>query len=154
MPHLGEKRLSVDNAISIQGLDALIIAFSRLPEEAVVKLTPTVQAAGGVVLGHAEHNALNLNGTGQLSRSLYFKMNKNKSKYVITGHISWGKDVSAYAAPLELGHLLRRTKGGYAYGSVAPRPWLRPAADTSRPLTNKMIEEKMGRILDEMGGQR
>jgi len=144
----------MDSAIQIQGLDVLVLAFSELPEEAVVKLTPTVQATGGVVLGHAVHNALNLNGTGQLSRSLYFKMNKNKSKYVIIGHISWGKDVSAYAAPLELGHLLRRTKGGFAYGYVEAHPWLRPAADTSRPLTNKMIEEKMGRILDEMGGQR
>jgi hypothetical protein len=62
--------------------------------------------------------------------------------------------VQAYAAPLELGHLLRETPKGWAYGHVNEHPFMRPGADKSRDAVQKMIINGIDDTLKNMGGMK
>jgi len=141
------------NTISVDGLDELMAAFRDLPVEIQAKLDPAVTTAGNYVIAKARVNLNRMNGVGGIGHSLYVKRSKRQDLKLI-GYITHHSDVSDYAAPLELGHLLRRTKGGYAYGSVAPRPWLRPAADESRETVQQFMVYGINQVLDEMGGKK
>lgn len=138
----------------LEGINELIKAFADLPDEALEFVEKASYPAAEVVRTRAKGYLVNYNDTGALSDSL--KVNKpskrRKYKYVVFSKVWFGKG-GAHGVPLELGHRLiyfgRKTNK-----DVAPRPFLRPAADQSHGEVISYITSAMNRALDEMGGNK
>jgi HK97 gp10 family phage protein len=56
-----------------------------------------------------------------------------------------------YGHLVELGHKLRRTEGGPVVGKVQQKPFLRPAADTSKEQVYNILVDAMNKGLEEFG---
>lgn len=137
---------------ALEGMDELIKAFSELGEDAFEALRPHATSAAELVSTRAR--ARIHNRTGNLSRSLKISKptRKNVKKGMVFASIKISKE-GAYGVPLELGHRLfyfgRKTNR-----DVAPRPFLRPAADESHDEVRKIMADAMNKILDEWGDDK
>jgi len=138
--------------IKLEGLDELIEAFAKLPDEAAEMIKPAVEQAGKLVLEKAKEKVPV--DSGKLRDSLRLKKARQRpDSSGVIHYITWGPNVREYAAPLELGHAIRFKKGGPTHGRVAPRPYLRPAADESKEQVLDIVAKAMNRAIDEMGGR-
>lgn len=142
--------------VEVDGLDELVDAFLKLGDEAMPKLKRAADAAGAVVLAKAKEKApVNL---GTLQKSLRLKKKTwRKGQLVTYSSVTWGNDVREYAAPLELGHkfYFKDSSGRVIRrGEVAPRPYLRPAADESKDQVFRIITGAMNEAIDAMGGRK
>lgn len=135
---------------SLEGLDELIADFMKIGETAMPKLNTAVTDAGNVVLEKAKSKVSVR--TGKLRESLKLKKGVTKGYKAYTT-VTWGNDVREYAAPLELGHAIKFQKDGKVMGHVAPRPFLRPAADESEQQVTDVIVDGINKALEEMGGR-
>lgn len=135
--------------VEIEGLDELIAAFMKLPDEAMNDLTTSVNIAGNLVLQKAKDKVSVK--SGELKRTLKFVKAKRSEKkpYKITGKIT---SKHFYMNFLELGHRIVRNKT--AYGKVEAKPFLRPAADESKQAVADIITESMNKSINEMGGKK
>jgi len=139
-----------NHGFSIDGLDELIKDFAALGEDAIYKLSePSVEAAN-VVLAKARQNTHDI--TGELDRALKVtKPGKKKGKaYRIFAKVGFTKK-GMHGVPLELGHRLY-FMGHKTNSDVAPRPFLRPAADESKDEVANIIAAAMNEALDKFGG--
>jgi len=136
---------------SVDGLDELISAFMKLPDDALKYLQDAANDAGNVVLNKTKQNVPE--GTGQLKSKLKLGKAKKSSKYPyrVFSKVTFPNSV-AHGVPLELGHKL--VKNGNTYGAVSERPFLRPAADESGDDVTQRIADAMNKALENMGGKR
>lgn len=116
----------------IEGLDEIIDDLNRFHGEDEVK--PYVDKAGDVLLNKTREKVPV--DTGVLKASLFLKRLKRRRAY--QNLLTWGDDVRAYAAPLELGHGLVYM-GHPTLKFVKAKPYLRPAADESEEIVYKTI---------------
>lgn len=134
---------------TITGLDELIDAFMKLPEESVVYLKEASDEAGAIVLQKAKDKVPVLTGVTKVKLKLTKAKISSKSPYKIFSKVSAGKGAAAMG-PLELGHKL--VLNGKTVGVVKERPFLRPAADESKDDVVNSVAEAMNRALENMGG--
>ena len=137
---------------SIEGLDELIEAFMKLPEDAMQYVKDGSNEAGNVVLAKAQAKVPVK--TGNLKGKLKLGKAKKSSKnpYQVFSKVTAGKG-AAYMTPLELGHHLV-FMGHDTDTDIEPRPFLRPAADESKDEVASIIAESLNKALDEMGGNK
>lgn len=137
------------NNFEVVGLEELIKDLEKFGAEALKEIQPEVDNAGDILL-EATKRKVPVN-TGKLRDSLYLKrprITKTSVKYA--NILTWGDDVRAYAAPLELGHglvYMGRKTSQY----VQPRKFLRPAADESREKIFSTIIGGMDKALKKLG---
>jgi len=139
------------NQTTIDGLDELIDAFMKLPEESLVFLKNASNSAGDIVLNKSKQKAPV--DTRNLQNSLKLVKAKKSSKYPyrVFSKVTLGKG-SAYAVPVELGHKL--VKNGNVVGAVNEKPFLRPAADESKNEVLSIVADAMNKALEQMGGRK
>lgn len=129
----------------IQGLEELIRAVAKLPEEALKEVEGASIVAGDKILQAAKTNVpVSQSGKqyygkkewnhtpGHLRNSIKLRKpsKSRKKKYLVTASIGFGKG-AAYGVPLELGHdlvLFGRRTGKHVEG----RPFLRKSADDNK----------------------
>ena len=137
---------------SIEGLDELIEAFMKLPEDAMKYVKAGSDKAGNVVLAKAQAKVpiktRNLKGKLKLGKA----KKSDKYPYRVFSKVTAAKG-AAYMTPLELGHHLV-FMGHDTDTDIAPRPFLRPAADESKDEVVSIITESLNKALDEMGGNK
>ena len=115
------------SVIHIEGLEEFIDDLNKYGERAVELMRPYVDKGGDTLLAKTKLKVPVRLGT--LKRSLYLKRPRPK-KLLVKNTLTWGDDVRAYAAPVELGHqLIYFGKRTNTY--IAPQPYLRPGADES-----------------------
>jgi HK97 gp10 family phage protein len=134
----------------IEGLDELMRDLAAFTDDAMPALNDASSTAAGIVLARAQSLVPVLTG------NLLVKLRRTKKKLkrgdtVTFSTVSFGKG-AAYGVPLELGH--RIVSHGKKRGKVAARPFLRPAADESRPLVEDILIAAMNRELDRLGGTK
>ena len=138
-------------ATKIEGFDELIKALAVFGDEAMPILQKHSGVAADVVLQRAK--ALVPFETGALRDSLHVKSKDPKrGVYRVNSWITWGDDVRAYAAPLELGHKVKFGKDAPVIGYAKPRPYLRPAADKSKKEVVAVMMDGVNEALEKMGG--
>ena len=120
--------MTARNNFEIIGLDKIINDLNKFGVEAQKEIQPFVDKAGDILLEKTREKVPVK--TGALKASLYLKRPKSKKGF-IQNTLTWGKDVRAYAAPLELGHGLV-FMGHPTLKYVKAKPYLRPAADESK----------------------
>lgn len=137
---------------TIEGLDELLHAFSALADDALVYVRDGSNSAAQIVCERAKQLAPV--DTGKTKNLLYVRKAtaSKKAKYKVLSTIASKKGAAALA-PLELGHRL------FYFGKktdmqVAPRPFLRPAADASKENVVSKIADSMNKALGEMGGMK
>ena len=132
----------------IIGLDELIKDLEVFGKEAKKEMRPVVNEAGDVLLAKTKGKVPVKSGA--LRDSLFLKRPNYRRMYV-ANTLTWGDDVRAYAAPLELGHNLVRF-GKPTLTHVEARPFLRPAADESKEKVARMIVLGMDNALEKLLG--
>lgn len=144
------------NQTTIKGLDELIKAFVKLPDDSIKVLEPATVVPAQEIRDKAKENVRKYNkysNTKTLEKSI--KVNKpskrRKYKYQVYSKVYFGKG-GAYGVPLELGHKIMRKKR--QIGTVEEKPFLRPAADESKELVVKSIADSLNKALKEMGGKK
>lgn len=135
--------------VKIEGLEELIKAFSALGEGAFEKLKPYSTQAAEIVLNRARSKIHDRTGNIKRSLKVTKPSKKNTKSGLVVAKVGFGKG-GAYGVPLELGHRLWFF-GKKTNKDVAPRPFLRPAADGSKDETRDLIANGMNKILDEWG---
>ena len=133
----------------IEGLDELIKDFAELGEDAIYRLSePSVDAAN-IVLAKAMQKTNDI--TGDLDRALKVTKpgNKKGRAYRIFAKVGFTKK-GMHGVPLELGHRLY-FMGKKTNSDVAPRPFLRPAADESKDEVANIMAAAMNEIIKEFG---
>lgn len=135
---------------TVEGLDELVKAFAALGEEAMPKLKDAINVSGNIVLAKAKEKVPVLTGKTKAGLKLTKARINKKSLYKVIATIGASKD-SAPLAPLELGHKLI-FMGHITDTVVAPRPFLRPAADESKDEIAGIMAAAMNKILEQMGG--
>ncbi len=135
------------NNFEVVGLKELIADLNRYPQGARRILRGEVDKGGEVLLRKTKEKVPVR--SGNLKNSLHIKRHlRTKGKVINT--LTWGDDVRAYAAPLELGHSLFMF-GEYTGLRVTPRPFLRPAADEVAPQIEKLLVAAIDRSLEWLG---
>ena len=156
----------------VSGLEDLLKAFKKLPDEAVVYLEKAANTSANIIHKKAvakvpvgkrdtkyhtgqfekyNHEAGNLKKNikmGKVSR-------RRKNKYylysrVYIGHGSLKTSGAAYGTPLELGHKLVLF-GNKTGKHVQERPFLRPAADESKDEVINLYTDALNRALIDFG---
>ena len=135
----------------IIGLDKLVLDLSKFGMEALKEIKPDVDKGGDILLNKAKEKAPVRLET--LRNSLRLKRSTSAKKFTYTNTLTWGDDVRAYAAPVELGHGLVMF-GKRTNKFVAARPFLRPAADESREQILTTVIAGMDRALKKKLGDR
>jgi HK97 gp10 family phage protein len=120
--------MTARNNFEIIGLDEIINDLNKFGVEAQKEVKPFVDKAGDILLEKTREKVPVKSGA--LKASLYLKRPRSK-KGIIQNTLTWGNDVRAYAAPLELGHGLV-FMGRPTMKFIKARPFLRPAADESK----------------------
>jgi hypothetical protein len=140
------------SGIKVEGLDELIRAFAKLPDEAINTLKPAIKNDTKIILTKARANLVKHNKTGAMSKSLKTNAPKRakKYKYQIFASVYFAME-GRHGVPLELGHSIRNRKNGPVYGHVSERPFLRPAADESRTQVISDVMDAMNSALDQWG---
>jgi HK97 gp10 family phage protein len=135
--------------IGVIGAQELIGSFKSLGEDSVQWLAVPAVAAANVILKKAQ--SLVPVDTGKLKKSLkVLKPGKGNAKsYKMIARVSFPRG-AAYAIPLELGHKVADW-GGQGY--VEPRPFLRPAADSSKTVVAAIMAEAMDNIIKGARGK-
>lgn len=141
-----------DGDIEIEGLDELIKAFLELPDESLKYIKEGSMEAAQIVCNKAKQLAPV--DTGKTKDLLYVRKPKasKKSKYKILSVIAAKKGAAAIG-PLELGHRLVYM-GHKTLKTVAPRPFLRTAADENKDNVANIIANSMNSALEKMGGNK
>jgi HK97 gp10 family phage protein len=137
-------------SFEIEGLDELLRDLAEFTDDAMPALQDASSTAAGIVLARAQ--SLVPVRTGNLLVKLRRTKKKLKRGDTVTfSSVTFGKG-AAYGVPLELGHriVVRKKK----VGKVEARPFLRPAADESRPLVEDILIAAMNRELDRLGGSK
>jgi hypothetical protein len=137
-------------SFEIEGLDELLRDLAEFTDDAMPALQDAPSTAAGIVLARAQ--SLVPVRTGNLLLKLKRVKHPLKRGDTVTfSSVTFGKG-AAYGVPLELGHriVVRKKK----YGKVEARPFLRPAADESRPLVEDILIAAMNRELDRLGGTK
>lgn len=136
---------------SVEGLDELIAAFMKLPEDALKYMKDASNEAGAVVLGATKQRVPER--TGKLKGALKLGKARKSGKYPyrVFSKVTFPSS-AAYAAPLELGHKI--VVNGKVVGAVTERPFMRPAADESAGAVEKIMIDAMTKALEQMGGMK
>ncbi len=135
------------NQFEIVGLKELVKDLSKFGDEAIIAISPVVDSAGDIVLAKTKEKVPTR--SGRLKDSLFLRRPKPK-KMIAKNTLTWGKDVRAYAAAVELGHEL--VSFGKRTGKrIAARPFLRPGADESKEKVFRMLIAGMDKILKKFG---
>jgi HK97 gp10 family phage protein len=135
---------------SIEGLDELIEAFMKLPEEALAYVREGSNSAAQAVCNKAKQ--LVPIDTGDTQKLLYVRKAtaSKKAKYKVLSIIAAKKGAAAIG-PLELGHKLVYF-GKPTDRHIEARPFLRPAADENKENVVSTIADSMNKALEQMGG--
>ena len=136
-------------SVEVEGLDELLRALGAFPTAALPALSDASHTAAGVVLVRAQ--MLVPVKTGNLLVKLKRDRHPLKRGDLVTFSAVTFDKGAAYGVPLELGHRLVRRRR--KIGTVAARPFLRPAADESRALVEDLLIAAMNRELDRLGGK-
>jgi hypothetical protein len=138
------------NDVVIDGLDDIIRDIDKFGEKAMSMIDPIVAEGGNILLQATKDKVHvgNYPGGGALEKSLNVKKQKSKQKRIVY-NITWGKDVQAYAAPLELGHGLV-FMGHPTNKRVPAYPYLRPAADENKEKIYKMLFAGLNKALETL----
>lgn len=90
--------------------------------------------------------ALTKTRTGNLQRSLMTK--PGKSDTYAAAFTKADRKVAPHAHLIEYGHRITRTNGRQGFiGSVAPRPFFRPALDATRGTVRRMVTQGIKRLI-------
>jgi HK97 gp10 family phage protein len=140
------------NGIEIDGLDDLLKAFSKLPDDAIRKLSEPSTEGAAIVEERAKAKIHDV--SGDLAKSLKVRKpgKSGKNKYKIFATVGFTKK-GMHGVPLELGHRLVFF-GHKTFRYVSEKPFLRPAADESKGEVATIMSDAMGKVIDEMGGRR
>jgi HK97 gp10 family phage protein len=133
----------------VDGLDDLIRDLGKFSEDALPALKVASDQAGQLVLARAIARAPER--TGNLKRNLKLATFAIKKGKVMTYCNVTVSAKAKYYIPLELGHDIRRNKK--KVGTVAARPFLRPAADESRAEVVSILVDAMNKELERLGGK-
>jgi len=137
-------------SLEIEGLDELLRDLAEFTDDAMPSLSDASSTAAGLVLVRAQMLVPVL--TGNLLVKLKREKHPLKRGDIVTfSSVTFGKG-AAYGVPLELGH--RIVIRGRKRGKVEARPFLRPAADESRPLVEDILIAAMNRELGRLGGSK
>ena len=134
------------NNFEIVGLDEIIHDLNMYGTEGRAAVKPFVDEAGDILLNKTREKVPV--DTGALKKSLFLKRPRSK-KGLLQNILTWGNDVRAYAAPLELGHGLVYM-GRPTNKHVAARPFLRPAADESKETVYKTLYAGLNKALERL----
>jgi hypothetical protein len=137
-------------SFEIEGLDELLRDLAAFTDDAMPALNDASATAAGIVLARAQSLVPVLTGN-LLLRLKRAKHPLKRGDTVTFSSVTFGKG-AAYGVPLELGH--RIVIRGRRLGKVEARPFLRPAADESRPLVEDLLIAAMNRELDRLGGNK
>ena len=137
---------------SIPGMDELIKAFEKLPEEALTfvekgSYEPTQKIIHRARVYLEKHIKTGHMFSAGLKASKPSK--RRKYKYTVFSKV-WFAKGAAYGVPLELGHNI--VKSGKVVGHVPAKPFLRPAADESKGDVISAMTKAMNEAIDKMGG--
>ena len=137
-------------SFEIEGLDELLRDLAEFTDDAMPALQDASSTAAGIVLARAQ-SLVPVRTGNLLFRLKRVKHPLKRGDAVTFSSVTFGKG-AAYGVPLELGHriVVRKKK----YGKVEARPFLRPAADESRPLVEDILIAAMNRALDRLGGSK
>jgi len=134
------------NNFEIVGLDEIINDLNSFGLAGQKEVKPYVDKAGDILLNKTREK-VPVN-TGALKSSLFLKRSMSKKGF-IRNILTWGNDVRAYAAPLELGHELVYM-GHPTNKFVKAKPFLRPAADESKEKVYQTITNGINKALDTL----
>lgn len=137
--------------VEIEGLDELITAFMKLPDEAMEYLKDASNVSGNMILEKAKQKVPVKSSLLKSKLKLTKAKRSDNKPYSINARITVGKG-AAYIVPLELGHKLVRS--GNTVGKVEERPFLRPAADESKQAVATIMTSAMDKAINEMGGKK
>lgn len=129
----------------IEGLDEIIDDLNAFGVAGQEEVKPYIDKAGDILLKKTREK-VPVN-TGALKASLFLKRSKKRRGY--QNILTWGDDVRAYAAPLELGHGLVYM-GHPTTKYVQAKPYLRPAADESKETVYKTVFAGLIKALDTL----
>jgi hypothetical protein len=136
----------------IHGMDELIKAFERLPEEALVFVENGSYPPTQKIIQRARRYLEPHINTGTMF-SAGLRANRptkrRKYKYTVFSKVFFARG-AAHGVPLELGHNI--VKNGNVVGYVPAYPFLRPAADESKGEVIEAITKAMNEAIDKMGG--
>lgn len=142
--------------IEIEGLDELVEAFNKLDINTIYKLAPYTVEAAEIVAEKAKSKINNIPDSKDLRTKIVVKKpgrdKKNHKRTQVFSKVTLkgGKSGGQYGVPLELGH--RLVYFGYkTYKTIAPRPFLRPAAEESKEQVANILIDGMTNILNEWG---
>jgi hypothetical protein len=132
----------------IEGIDQIVYDLNVFGERGIIEVEPYVDKGGDILLKKTREKAPvgNYPGGGALKKSLFLKRTRTR-KVGYKNILTWGDDVRAYAAPLELGHGLVYM-GHPTLKFVKAKPYLRPAADESKEKVYQTITKGINKALD------
>lgn len=130
----------------IKGLDEIIYDLNMFDARGIIEASPFIDKGGDILLNKTREKVPV--DTGTLKKSLFLKRTKTR-KIGYQNILTWGDDVRAYAAPLELGHGLVYM-GHPTLKFVKARPFLRPAADESKEKVYKTIYDGLDKALNTL----
>lgn len=137
-------------SMKVEGLEDLVERLKTFGDDAMPYIKEMSDEAGKVVRDKAR--ALAPVDTGNLKKHIRQGKYKLKyGKYVYASRVTVGKG-AAYYIPLELGHNLVYF-GRQTNTHVAPRPFLRPAADQSKAQVESFFAHELNKALDKLGGK-
>ena len=137
--------------VEIEGLDELITAFMKLPDDAMLYLEQASNVAGNVVLQKTKEKVPEKSGLLKSKLKLIKARKSDKKPYALNARVTVSKGAE-HITPLELGHKLIRN--GRTYGKVEAKPFLRPAADESKSAVAEIMTSAMDGAIREMGGNK
>lgn len=137
--------------IDVVGAQVLIDSFKSLGEDAVLKLAePSVDAAK-IILNRARSIVPVDEGVLKRSLKVYKPGKRSRKSYKMIARVGFPK-TAAHGVPLELGHRMV-THDGNVVGYVEPRPYLRPAADSSKLAVSAIMSKAMSDVIKEARGK-
>lgn len=136
------------NDFEIIGMDELLVAFAKLPQQAIDELKLQINESGAMLANKIASNAPV--DTGVARKNIVYKKPTKNSKYPykIVGRVTFKKE-AAHIVPLELGHKL--VVNGNIVGSVKGEPFMRETADKEKSNFASATVFAMNQILERWG---
>jgi HK97 gp10 family phage protein len=144
-------------AVGIEGIDELIAQFNQLGEDAIFRLGPASNEAAEIVANRARSKvpvkSANLYGAIKVIKAGRRASHLHK-KYQVFAKVQINNKDAGYGANVELGHKFSGFLWKQADTKRVPeKPFLRPAADESKAMVERILIDAMNEVLKEYGGK-
>lgn len=146
------KKATMFGDVKVEGLEELCRAFLAIGEEALPYLKEAADNGASITLAEAKEKAPADSGDLKAALKVGKARKSKKYPYRVFAKVTFSKK-GAHGVPVELGHHLIYM--GYdTKTDVKERPFLRPAADSSRDEVQDILINGMNKAIEQIGGEK